>query len=292
MLKSMTGYGRGQVQTSSRDIMVEIRSVNHRFFEYSSRVQRQYSYLDEKLKTFLQTQISRGKVDVNVTINTTDGTDENIKINKSLALEYVNALRDLNETIGITDDLSLSSISKFNDIFTVTKVAQDIDEVWAEVKVAVQIALENFITMRELEGERLFADINLRLSSILESVSIIEEKAPKTISDYKDKLYQKITEVLADKNIDDARVLTEVAIFADKIAVDEETVRLKSHIKQFEQLILLHEPVGRKLDFLVQELNREVNTIGSKCQDITVTEIVVNMKSEIEKIREQIQNIE
>ncbi len=292
MLKSMTGYGRSQQIIDGRDILVEIKSVNHRYFEYNARVPRAYGYLEEKMKSLINTSVSRGKVDVNVSVYTVEGKDAQVQINLELARGYTNALRSIKEELNLSDNLSLSSISRFSDIFLVTKTVEDEEVIWNEVKQVAQEALDKFIAMRIVEGERMLADVNARLNQIEEYVTKIEELAPKTVSEYKEKLYSKIKEVLETKSVDDQRVLTEVAIFSEKIAVDEETVRLRSHLKQFRTLIDTDEPIGRKLDFLVQEVNREVNTIGSKCQDLAVTAIVVEMKSEIEKIREQIQNIE
>lgn len=292
MLKSMTGYGRSQKIIDGRDILVEIKSVNHRFFEFAARVPRAYGYLEEKLKSLVNTVATRGKIEVNVTIYTVEGKDAEVEINKELAKGYVNALRSVKDELELQDTLSLSSISRFSDIFTVRKTVEDEEVIWNEVKEVASEALEKFIAMRETEGEKMMNDVRSRLDRIKECVGMVEKLAPKTVNDYKERLYAKIKEVLETKNIDDNRVLTEVALFSEKIAVDEETVRLRSHLNQFYSLIQAKEPIGRKLDFLVQEVNREVNTIGSKCQDVAVTEIVVEMKSEIEKIREQIQNIE
>lgn len=292
MLKSMTGYGRSQQTIDGRDILVEIKSVNHRYFEYNARVPRAYAYLEEKMKSFINTSISRGKVDVNITIYTVEGKDAEVQINLELARGYANALRSVKDELNLIDNLSLSSISRFSDIFLVTKTVEDEEVIWNEVKQVAHEALEKFVEMRKVEGERMYKDVVNRLDVITDHVKSVEELAPKTVLDYKERLYNKIKEVLEGKDVEESRVLTEVAIFSEKIAVDEETVRLRSHIKQFHSLIQSTEPVGRKLDFLVQEMNREVNTIGSKCQDIAITNLVVEMKSEIEKIREQIQNIE
>ncbi|WMJ22372.1 YicC/YloC family endoribonuclease [Paludicola sp. MB14-C6] len=292
MLKSMTGYGRSQQTIDGRDILVEIKAVNHRYFEFNTRIPRAYAYLEDKMKTLVSSSASRGKIDVSISIFTVEGKDAEVQINLELARGYVNALRSTKDELNLVDNLSLSSISRFSDIFLVSKTVEDEEVIWNEVKQVAQEALEKFIDMRVIEGERMHADIQSRLHIIEDYVTQIEELAPKTVSDYKDRLYAKLKEVLENKNIDEQRVLTEVALFAEKIAVDEETVRLRSHLKQFHNLIESKDSVGRKLDFLVQEVNREVNTIGSKCQDLAVTSIVVEMKSEIEKIREQIQNIE
>lgn len=292
MLKSMTGYGRSQQTIDGRDILVEIKAVNHRYFEFNTRIPRAYAYLEDKMKALVSSSVSRGKVDVSINIFTVEGKDAEVQVNLELARGYVNALRSIKDELNLLDNLSLSSISRFSDIFLVTKTEEDEEVIWNEVKQVAQEALDKFIEMRVIEGERLYADIQSRLNLIEEYVTKIEELAPKTVADYKERLYAKLNDILENKNIDEQRVLTEVALFAEKIAVDEETVRLRSHLKQFNTLIQSKEPVGRKLDFLVQEINREVNTIGSKCQDLAVTSIVVEMKSEIEKIREQIQNVE
>lgn len=292
MIKSMTGYGRCQQTIDGRDILVEIKSVNHRFFEFSARVPRVYGYLESQLKSYLQGKISRGKVDVGVTILTLEGIDANVEINHALVQSYVNALRSVKDEFYLTDDLSLSAISQFADIFTVRKNVEDEQVIWDSVRTVLDEALANFVRMREVEGEQMKADILSRLATIEERVAFVEERSPQTVEEYRNRLYAKMQEVLKDSKIEEQRILTEAAIYSEKIAVDEETVRLRSHIKQFESILQSEEPIGRKLDFLVQELNREANTIGSKAQDIEIARIVVDIKSEIEKIREQIQNIE
>ena len=292
MIRSMTGYGRAQETLSGRDITVEVRAVNHRFFEFSSRLPRAYGYLDDKLKGLLQTAISRGKVDVSVTILTIDGGSTDVAINKTLAGEYVDALRELGAELGLKDDLTLSAISRFGDIFTVRKCAEDEDQVWADVRRVAEQAVAKFVEMRQVEGGRLKADILGRLAAIEAGVAKVEERSPQTVAEYRARLTAKIREVLDGAAVDEQRILTEAAIVAEKLAVDEETVRLRSHIAQLRSILETPEPVGRKLDFLVQELNREANTIGSKAQDVEIARVVVDIKSDIEKIREQIQNIE
>lgn len=292
MLKSMTGYGRAQKILNGRDITVEIRSVNHRYYEYTSRIPRTYSYIDEKLKALLKTGISRGKVDVAVTINNIEGKDSEIAVNKNIAEGYVSALRGISDELGLKDDLTLSNLIKLPDIFNIQKTPDDEEMVWNDVYEVTNEALEKFIDMRGVEGKLLGENIIEKADYILEMVEKVEELSPQTVENYRNRLYKKLSEVLEDKNIDDQRILTEAAVFSEKIAVDEETVRLRSHIAQLKTILESDEAVGRKLDFVVQEINREVNTIGSKAQDLNVTKIVVEMKSEIEKIREQIQNIE
>ncbi len=292
MVKSMTGFGREHVVANGREIIVEIRSVNHRYYEFTARTPRSYGFLDEKLKAFLKNGISRGKVEVSVTIYNQEGTDAQIELNESVASGYLDALRGSAEKLGLQDDLTLSSIMRLPDVFTVVKKTDDEEVIWSEVKAVAQVALDRFVEMRNTEGVKMYDDISSRLDFIEQTVGKIEMQSPNVSESYRDRLYTKIKEVLQDRNIDEQRVLTEVAIFSEKVAIDEETVRLRSHISQFRDLINSDEPVGRKLDFLVQELNREVNTIGSKAQDLSITKMVVDLKSEIEKIREQIQNIE
>ena len=292
MIKSMTGYGRNQKVINDRDILVEIRSVNHRYYEFTSRIPRAYGYLDDKLKSYVQGKISRGKVEVSVSIFNIEGKDALIEVNHSTAQGYINALRSANKELNLIDDLTLSQLVRFSDIFNVRKAVEDEDEIWNDVKSVADTAIDNFISMRETEGKKMKEDILSRLSYISELVEKVEGKSPVVTNNYRQRLYSKLCEVLNDNNIDEQRILTEAAIFSEKVAVDEETVRLKSHIHQFTDLMNIDEPVGRKLDFLIQEFNRESNTIGSKAQDIEITKIVVELKSEIEKIREQIQNIE
>lgn len=292
MIKSMTGFGRCLETVNGRDILVEIKSVNHRYYEFSARIPRAYGYLEEKLKSFLQGKISRGKVDVNVTVYSVNGEDEIIEVNRAVAREYIDALRSANEELGLSDDLTLSRIMRLPDIFNVRKAQEDEDVIWNDVKQVAEKALESFIAMRENEGVKMREDILSRLDYISELVAKVEEKSPEVTENYRKRLYDKLTEILNDKKIDEQRIVTEAAIFSEKTAVDEETVRLKSHIVQCKGLLDSNEAVGRKLDFLIQEFNRESNTIGSKAQDLEITKIVVELKSEIEKIREQIQNIE
>lgn len=292
MIKSMTGYGRAQELIGGMDILVEIRSVNHRYYEFSSRLPRMCGFLDEKLKSALQGSISRGKVEVSVNIGYAEGKDAVIAVNKSIARGYIDALSSANEELGLRNDLALSQLLRLPDVFNVQKAAQNEEEIWDAVRITAQSALEGFMLMRSAEGSRLLADVSAKLDAIEEMVSFIEGKAPLMTEAYRSRLFAKLCEVLENKNIDEQRILTEAAIFSEKVAVDEETVRLRSHIDQFRGLLAQDIPVGRKLDFLIQEMNREINTIGSKAQDIEITRAVVNLKSEIEKVREQIQNIE
>ena len=292
MIRSMTGFGRERMVLGGRDILVEIRSVNNRYNELSIRLSRAYLYLEEPLKKLVQEYISRGKTEVSVTITNISAPDTTIAVNTEVAKGYVDALRKANEELGLMDDLSLSRITHFQDIFTVVKAADDEDQMWNDVKTVAEAALKKFVSMRENEGARMKEDVLGRLAAIEQMVGVIEEKAPETVAAYREKLFAKISEVLADKAVDEQRILTEAAIYAEKIATDEETVRLRSHIEEFRTILEKEDIVGRKLDFLVQEMNREANTTGSKAQNIDITKTVIGIKSEIEKIREQIQNIE
>lgn len=292
MIRSMTGYGMCRQIVDGRDIMVEIKSVNHRYFEFSARVPRAYGYLEEKLKAFLQGKVSRGKVEVSVSVYNIEGKDALIEVNRSIAKGYVDALRGANELLELKDDITLSNLMRLPDIFNVIKNTEDEEVIWDGVKVVAETAVNSFVTMREAEGVKMKEDVEQRLDYIGRLVEAVEKRSPLVTEAYRERLYSKLCEILGDKKIDEQRILTEAAIFSEKTAVDEETVRLKSHIQQFRGLLESGEPVGRKLDFLIQEFNRESNTIGSKAQDVEITKIVVELKSEIEKIREQIQNIE
>ena len=291
-MNSMTGYGRSRQVLDGREITVEIRSVNHRYLEYSARIPRMYGYLEEKLKTFLQSSVSRGKVEVTVSIQNLTGGDTVVQINQALAKGYLDAMRSQAESLGLKDDLTLSTLTRFNDVFTLQKLEEDQQVIWNSVQQVARQALDQFLEMRRREGERLKLDLLQKLELLNGHVAAVEEQSPKTVAAYRERLLQKMEELLADRCIDQQRILLEAGLYAEKIAVDEETVRLKSHLEQFAQMMEQSGPVGRKLDFLVQEINRETNTIGSKAQDLAVTRRAAEMKSEIEKIREQIQNIE
>ncbi|MBQ3266058.1 MAG: YicC family protein [Ruminococcus sp.] len=292
MIMSMTGFGRAELSVGNRDIIVEIKSVNHRYYEFSCRTSRGYSFLEDKLKKYVGERVSRGKVDMYVSVTDNDDSSVEVELNKPLAAGYIDAMRTLANEYKIREDISVSVLSRFNDIFQITRPPADEDAVFADVKVAVDQALEHFLSMRQAEGEKLKADILSRAETIIGIVGEIEERSPLTVQAYRDRLYAKLSEVLQSANIDDQRILTEAAIFADKVAVDEETVRLRSHFDQMKKFLDSSEPVGRKLDFIVQEMNREANTIGSKVNDSALAHKVVDIKGEIEKIREQVQNIE
>ncbi|MEG1366921.1 MAG: YicC/YloC family endoribonuclease [Oscillospiraceae bacterium] len=292
MVLSMTGYGRGNDVLHGRDITVEIKSVNSRYFEYSSRMPRNCVQFDDKLKKLLNAAVSRGKAELALTIQNVDGADTTVNVNMDVARAYREAMQTLAESFSLTDDTTVSTLSRFNDIFTVTKEQQDDEMLWADIESVAKKAIDAFITMRAAEGAKLKDDILSRLVFLSDATAKVEETSAQRVAKYIEKLSLRLTELLQSTEIDEGRILTEAALFADKTAVDEETVRLKSHIAQYKDILSLREPVGRKLDFLTQELNREVNTIGSKVQDLSVTHLVVDMKAEIEKIREQVQNIE
>ena len=288
----MTGYGRSQLLVDGMNITVEVKSVNHRYFEFSSRLPRSYGFLDEKLKSFFMGRLTRGKMECYVQIETVEEPDTIISVNHPLVKGYLDAYNELAETYGLENNIKVSDISRVSDIFSIRKQAADEDKIWAAVQTVAQEALNGFVAMREREGSRLRDDVLSRLETILDNVSFIEERSPETVREYNEKLLGRLRELLADTHIDEQRILTEAAIFADKIAVAEETVRLRSHISQMRSFLDSDEAVGKKMDFLIQEFNREANTIGSKAQDVEIARRVVAVKAEIEKIREQIQNIE
>lgn len=292
MIKSMTGYGRAVGVFEGMTVTVELRSVNHRFFEFTPKVYRAYSFLEERLKAYLQRYISRGKVDCFVQIEAEQIDNGSVQINESLAGGYYNALLALCEKYGLQMDNSVNVLACHSDIFAVKKEQADEEKIWSLVRTVVDDAVKAFIEMRETEGEKLKNDVLSRADAIISDVGFIEERSPQTVIEYNEKLKARIRELIEDTQVDEQRLLTEAAIYADKIAVAEETVRLRSHIDQLHTFFELNEPIGRKLDFLVQEINREANTIGSKASDIDIARRVINIKAEVEKIREQIQNIE
>lgn len=292
MLKSMTGFGRAQKEIDGYVITVEIKSVNHRYFEFSSRVPRQYGFLDEKLKSYINCKVSRGKIECYVTIEALNTDTADVVVNHTLATAYVNALKEIAETYELKDDFGASTISRFPEVLVVRKSDEDEEKLWGYVQEVCSEAIDKFVAMREVEGSKMKDDIYSRGQFILDCVSYIEERSPQTVKEYNDKLVERVHELLGDVSLDESRILQEVAIYADKVAVAEETVRLRSHIEQLNAFISSDEPVGRKMDFLVQEINRETNTIGSKANDVDIARKVVDIKAEVEKIREQIQNIE
>ena len=292
MVRSMTGYGRGEASNDTLAVTVELKSVNHRFFEGSVRAPRQFAFLEDKLKSYVQSRVARGKIDILVSCDFSAADTDKVEVNEQYAKSYVDALRTLVEKFGVIDDISASSVARNQDVFSVTRQRLDEETVWALVSDAAKTAVDNFIKERESEGQRLADDVIARTKTILDWVSIVEKRSPKTVQEYRERIEKKMRELLGDTSVDEQRLITETAIFADRVAVNEETVRLRSHIAHFSEMCEAGGVIGKKLDFTVQEMNRETNTIGSKCQDVEISHIVVDIKSEIEKIREQIQNIE
>lgn len=292
MVKSMTGYGRGEAVLKGATYVVEMRSVNHRYFEFNCRAPKSLLFAEDALKKFIAAQVSRGKVDVFVELRSAGSEQEQVVLNIPLAQSYKNALTQLKNKLGLPGRVNLNLVAANRDLFSLQAPTQDEKAVLNTVLAAAEQALASFLNMREREGESLRQDILSRCDSILSMVSKIEKRSPETVNHYRERLQQRMQELLGDSTVDEQRLLTETAVFADKIAVDEETVRLRSHISQVCQLLELSEPIGRKLDFIIQEMNREANTTGSKCVDLEISKMVVDIKAQIEKIREQVQNIE
>lgn len=292
MIKSMTGYGKSEQTIDSLNVTVEIKSVNHRYFEFSARVPREYGFLEEKLKKYCNSLITRGKVECYVSVEDLEEREMEVNVNKTLAAGYVKALKELSERFGLKDDISAVTLSRYPDVITLHKASEDEERIWNAVKTVAETAVSKFIEMRETEGSKLRGDILSRADYIIKCVEFIEGRSPETVREYNEKLKQRMKELLGDAAVDEQRLLNEAAIYADKIAVDEETVRLRSHISQLREFMNSSEAIGRKLDFLVQEINREANTIGSKAQDVDIAKKVIAIKAEVEKIREQVQNIE
>ncbi|MBR2028596.1 MAG: YicC family protein [Oscillospiraceae bacterium] len=292
MVYSMTGYGKGNAVLNGKDITVEIKSVNHRYFEYSSRMSRFFSFLDDKIKKQINESVSRGKVEVSLLIKQVENSDTVVEADVNLAKSYFDALCAISNELNLPEPEDVVSIARFEGVLTQNKSEEDAEQLAEDVKTVVSLALDEFLKMKAVEGQKLYDDVMSRLAAIEDIVTEIETIAPLRTQKYQERLYQKLQTILQDTQIDSQRILTEAAIFADKVAVDEETVRLRSHIAQYRDILNGDARQGRKLDFLTQELNRETNTIGSKSNDLDVTRKVVEIKSEIEKIREQIQNME
>lgn len=292
MIKSMTGYGSAKGVVDGLEISVELKSVNNRYLDTSVRLPRSFLFAEEMVKSRVQSHISRGKVDVFVNVDASQAGDMTVKINEGLLKAYVEAVGHIAEEYGLPQDMTALSLSRFPDVLTVEKKELDAEAICAGMGEIVERALADFDAMRLREGEKLRIDVLSRLDTIASLVRIVEERSPETVAEYRRRLEQKMAEVLGAANVDQNRILAEAAVFADHIAVDEETVRLRSHMSQLETMIKGNSPTGRKIDFLIQEFNREANTIGSKCQNSDIAHVVVDLKSEIEKIREQIQNIE
>ena len=294
LIKSMTGYGRGEATQNGRKITVELRSVNNRYLDCGVKMPRAYIFAEDAIKTRVGQAISRGKVDVFINIVQTAGETFAVTVNEELAKSYVDALEKLISLGGgfVESNYRATDLARFPDVLSVEKKEEDLEAIAEEICAVLDIALEDFDRMREREGEKLAADILSRAAIIEEYTGKVEERSPKTVAEYRARLEAKMQEVLQNTQLEESRILTEAAIFADKVAVDEETVRLRSHLEQLRDMLSKGGATGRKLDFLIQEFNRETNTIGSKCNDIEISRMVVDMKAEIEKIREQVQNIE
>jgi len=292
VLKSMTGYGRNEAIVGGKKILCEIKSVNHRYSDYSIKVPKYYGFLEDKVREFASKYISRGKVDIYIQVESYEEADKDIVVNKELAKAYLEALKSLRDEFGLRDDISVMSVSRYPDIFVQERKEEDEEALWSNVETVLEAAVVSFVQMREREGERIQKDLENRVRYMKTLAEKIGSRSEETVKEYRERLYEKIKEVLEDREIDDARVLTEVAIFADKVAVNEEMVRLNSHFEEFFTITSSNQPAGRKLDFLIQEINREINTTGSKASDIEIAKLVVELKGETEKLREQIQNIE
>ena len=292
MIRSMTGYGRGEGVLHDRAITVELRAVNNRYLDCSVKIPRLYVFAEEAIKAQVQKRVGRGKVDVFISIDSSAADKVEVTLNRPVADGYYAALTQMRDTYSLRDDISVSLLSRFPDVFLVEKEQGDADVIAQDILQVLEQALTDFNAMREREGQKLAEDVRTKAASIAALVSKVEERSPETVSEYREKLRQRMEEVLENTQLDENRILTEAAIFADKVAVDEETVRLRSHLSQLEDMLEKGGAIGRKLDFLIQEFNREANTIGSKCSDVALSRVVVDLKGEIEKIREQVQNIE
>ena len=291
-MKSMTGYGRARQVLHGRTVTVELRAVNHRYLDCTVKAPRQFGFLDDAVKKAAAARIARGKTEIYVSVETDEGGDLSVTVNHALAERYLAALRELSEKYSLRDDVTVMSLAKLPDVLGSERIEQDADELTQDVLTVFAEACDGFDQMREREGEKLAEDVRNRASVIETLVGEVEKRSPERVAEYREKLLARMREVLESTDIDETRIVTEAAIYADKTAVDEETVRLRSHLAQLGDMLTKGGAIGRKLDFLLQELNRETNTIGSKCNDLELSNVVVDMKAELEKIREQTQNIE
>ena len=293
MIKSMTGYGRARAMLHLQDITVEVRSVNNRYLDCTVKMPRMYAFAEDAIKQCVQQAVSRGKVDVYITVDASAADVAKVTVNRELAGQYAAALRELAQVCGQeTYSVSPETLSRFPDVLTVTKADEDLETVSADLCTVLREALDAYNAMRAVEGKKLAEDISHRLDVILDNTARVEQRSPETVAEYRAKLTARMQEVLQSATVDPQRILTEAAIYADKVAVDEETVRLRSHVAQLRTMLESDEPMGRKMDFLIQEVNRESNTIGSKCSDVAIAKVVVDLKAEVEKMREQVQNVE
>ena len=292
LIKSMTGFGRSEIINEERKIVVEIKAVNHRYCDMNVKLPKKFNYFETTIRNFLKDYIQRGKVDVFITYEDYTKSNVCVKYNKDIAAEYITHLNSMVEDFGLSSDIKPSVVGKFPEVFSLEEKADNQEEIWENLKVAIQEAAERFVESRITEGENLKNDLISKLDEMLKMVDFIEEKSPEIISEYKKKLTEKIAELTANTQIDESRIATEVTIYADKVCVDEEIVRLKSHIESTKSILIEGGSVGRKLDFIAQEMNREANTILSKSNSLQISDVGINLKTEIEKVREQIQNIE
>ena len=288
----MTGYGRAVQTIDGREITVELRSVNNRYLDCTVKLPRMFSFAEDSVKNRVKAAVSRGKVDVYIGVNAAQAADVQVAVNRPVLESYLAALRQIESEYGVRDDVTVMSLARLPDVFSVEKTEEDEQKLTQDILSVAEEAISRYNTMRETEGAALEADLRSRAATILERVTLVEQRSPATVAEYRERLRQKMQEVLQNTAIDEGRILQEAAIYADRIAVDEETVRLRSHLAQLGDMLTKGGAIGRKLDFLLQELNRETNTIGSKCNDLELSNIVVEMKAELEKIREQTQNIE
>lgn len=292
MIKSMTGYGRAEKTFENYKLTIEVKSVNNRYLDYNVKLYRQYSFLEETIRECVSKVLSRGKVDIFVQFDTIDSDDTVITLNEDVAKGYLDALCQMSDKLGVTNDVTTTSLSRFSDVFTVEKKEQDKEQITADVKQVLNEALCDLTDNRAREGERLKKFFDECILGIKDIINIIKERSPETVREYRERMKERISEILEGVEVDETRLLTEVGIFADKVNISEEIIRFESHLKEYAHLLSSDVPVGRKLDFVIQELNREANTMGSKCNDFTISKAVVELKSEIEKLREQVQNIE
>lgn len=292
MIKSMTGFGRGTSESEASSFIVEIKTVNHRYFELNARMPRTLISLEDGIRKYVNDKIKRGKVDIFITQNQGANEDMSVLVNESLAENYVEVLHNLRDKYDLRDDISATTLARFPEVLKLEQKEEDLEKTWKILLPAVEEAVHNLVSMRQQEGEKLLIDITKRCECISSNVDIINRRVPEVTEEYRARLLKKVEEILAEKSIDENRIAMEVVLQADKSCVDEEIVRLKSHVAQVIKTFKLGEPIGRKLDFIVQEMNREANTIASKVNDLELTNIALDIKSDIEKIREQVQNIE
>lgn len=292
MIRSMTGFGRGESILDGRKFIVEIKTVNHRYGDFNVRLPRKFNFLEPKIKTSIKEFVSRGKADVSITYEDGSEACNSVKVNTPLAHDYLEKLRELGNECNLKDDLSLAFISRLPDVIRLEDQSVEEEVLWGILSQAITEAGHQLVAMRQAEGDQLYKDLMFKLETMEKLTNELELRAPLVVEEYRQKLTERLEELLDDHNIDENRITTEIAIFADRAAIDEELVRLKSHIVQMREMLLLKDPVGRKLDFLAQEMNREANTTASKSNDIATTKLAIGLKAEIEKIREQIQNIE